>query len=235
MRLIIEAGTDVAAVAVGDPSRLEQLRTCCGSKQCKAALDAAVANGSLWRTDTGSDGAFLFHVFVNESPPAAIAGMLEDPQTIERFDVPSGRLLVAGEEAFVGAPDIAKHSHMGREVDVPPGAYVLTASRVEAPEGHLDQQFAAVAPPDEQRAWRIGSAAPGWCFVGLLVALVAAYFIYIGTVSIVFTALPIAAVAIAVAWAMWFRRQQSYEKAEQRFRTVEREMPSIVVVMHSSS
>jgi hypothetical protein len=97
MREIVETGTDVATVAIGDPSLLASLRACNG-RGYENELSRAVSDGALWSADIGSDGAYLFHVFVDEEPTPPVATFLRDPVVVECFRVPSGRLLVAGQE-----------------------------------------------------------------------------------------------------------------------------------------
>jgi hypothetical protein len=171
------------------------------------------------------------HVFVDEKPTPSVSTFIHDPTVVERFRVPSGRLLFAGQECFIGAISVADHPHMGREVAVAPGEYQFTAYRVEAPEDYVDERFAQQATVDQRRAWSRGNSAVSWCVMGTLAALGLAYFTYLRTVSVVTALLPL--VLAAVAW--WaqarYRRGESYRAAERVFRTVEREVPSIVVMM----
>ena len=68
MRFVVGTGTDVAAVAMGDPSLLTPLRDCRG-RGFETERDSAVASGALWRAETGADGSYLFHIHVDEPIP----------------------------------------------------------------------------------------------------------------------------------------------------------------------
>ena len=230
MREIVEMGTDVATVAIGDPSLLESLRACNG-RGYHEELSRAVADGALWTADIGSDGAYLFHVFVDEEPPPPVAMWLRDPVIIECLRVPSGRLLVAGQECFIGALSPRDYPHIGREVGVPPGDYQLTAYRVETPDGYLDSRLSEQATSDQRRAWSLGNSLPAWCFVATIVALVAGYVLYLKTVSTPLALLPLAIAALGWWGQVRYRRRGPYQSAQTLFRAIERELPSIAVVM----
>ena len=230
----IETGTDVAAIAIADPSTLGELRSSTG-RDFERRRDAAIADGHLWRADTGADGAYLIHLFVNEDPPAAVSTFLRDPQVVEVFRIPSGRLLIAGEELVVTPQSIAKYPHMGREVEVPPGAYELTAYRVdEDRDDAIEEKFAATATASQKRAWDRGNSSPMISFVGTLVAIVLAYWILARTASFVFAAIPIAIAIVVWIWQARSRRTSDYVSAERIYRQLERELPSIVVVLRST-
>lgn len=235
MRHVIQTGTDVAAVAMGDLSLLGELRACEGVDYYPAARDTAIANGALWRADTGADGAYLFHLFIDEEPPEEIQSFLRDPIRVARFRVPSGRLLVAGEECFAGPSRGAPHVEIGSEVLIESGEYALTAYWVEAPDDHLDRRFAEAASPEEQQAWQIGSGAPGWCIIGTLLALLGSCVAYVGTSSLAYAVLPLVPAAAGWLWCRWLLRRPVYKAAEEKFRATELALPALAVVMHRIS
>jgi hypothetical protein len=230
MHVAIRTGTDIAAVGAGDPSVLAPLLDTKGRGFDRQRADA-VASHALWRTDTGADGAYLIHLYVNEDPPAAIGRHLKDPIVIDRFQVPSGRLLVAGEDVLIGARSLSEYPQMGQEVQIGAGQYTLTAFRSEAADQLLEQQFRERASPGERRAWALGNRLAGACFFLSVAALVAAYFTYVRTLSPIAAFLP-----LVVAMAAWlgrsqYRRATLYRSAERIFRATELELPSIVLVL----
>ena len=156
MRIVVATGTDVASVGVGDPALLASLGDCKGRGFEKLRADA-VGSGALWLAETGADGAYLLHLYVDEEPPSDIAPYLNNPVVVERFPVASGKLRVAGEECFVGAISLHQYPHMGGEVQVEPGEYKLTAFRSEAADELLDGRFAERATPGQRRAWSSGT------------------------------------------------------------------------------
>lgn len=230
MRLVVETGTDVAALGVGDPSLLEELRTARG-KEYAVARDAAVARGTLWRTELEGDGAYLFHIFVDEEPPDQLAAFLRDPLDVESFMIPSGRLLVGGEEYFVGARDLAATPQMGQEIEVPRGEYSLRAYRVEAPDDYLDRLFAGAATSDEQSAWRTGTRARDYVVLGSVGAVIASFIAYFVGTPVLLALLPLLIPARGWAWLRKFEQKPAYAAALARFRAIERELPSIVLVL----
>lgn len=232
MRFVVETGTDVAALGVGDPSLLEDLRTARG-RDYAVARDAAIARGSLWRTELEGDGAYLFHIFVDEPPPEQLAAFLRDPLDVRSFMVTSGRLLVGGEEFFVGARDSAATPTMGREIEIPMGEYSLRAYRVEAPDDHVDRQFARAATHDEQSAWRTGTRARDYVVLGSVGAVIASLMAYFVGTPVFLAPLPLLAPAAGWAWLRTFERKPAYTSALARLRAIERELPSIVLVLTS--
>src|SRR5262249_8019278 len=114
MRITIPTGTDVAAVAAGDPTLLQDLGSLQG-REFHRRCSEAVAAHALWRAETGADGAYLVHLYVNEEPAAEIRPYLVNPIVVDPFHVPSGRLMVAGEEALTRVGLLTKYPHMGRE------------------------------------------------------------------------------------------------------------------------
>jgi hypothetical protein len=110
MRFVVVTGTDTAAVAVGDPSLLAGLRDCRGDVLERRRAEA-LKSGAMWRGNTGSDGGFLLHVYLDEEPPAALSSHLHDPVIVERLRIPSGRLLVAGRRDVLGALDRQVPAH----------------------------------------------------------------------------------------------------------------------------
>jgi hypothetical protein len=230
MRIIVGAGTDVASVGVGDPALLVSLSECKG-RGCEKLRADAVASGALWLAETGADGAYLFHLYVDEEPPSDIAPYLKDPIVVEPFRVTSGKLRVAGEECFVGAISLADYPHMGSEVEVGPGEYKLTAFRSEAADELLEGRFAERATPEQRRAWSFGNRLAAICVFATVAALILGYFIYLRTVSVWLALLP-----VAVAVALWVGRRRycqgsRYLAAEKLFRVVENELPSIALVL----
>jgi hypothetical protein len=229
MHIVIRTATEVAAVGAGDPTLLEALRDSKG-RGCDRQMADAVASHALWRTDTGADGAYLVHLYVNEGPQVEIERHLKDPIVIEPFHVPSGRLMVAGEEVLVGARSLNDYPHLGQEVQIAHGDYRLTAFRSEAADELLEKRFLARASADEQRAWTFGNRLAGGCVFLTFAALVAAYFTYLESGSAIGVLLPL----LAAAGAWWgrsrYRRTALYRSAEAIFRAIELELPSIVLL-----
>src|ERR1041385_7075588 len=105
--------------------------------------------GRMWFKETGSDGSFLFHFYIDEEIPESIRkysddpqapGRLrivriipesirkysDDPQATGRFSVPSGTLCACGAEYVARDPlkvGLKCFSHMGGIFNLPSGEY----------------------------------------------------------------------------------------------------------------
>lgn len=235
MRFEIETGTDTGAIAIADPSLTVALRSSTG-RNADRHREEAVANGNLWRADTGADGSYLIHLFVDEDPPAAVAPFLRDPLVVETFHVPSGQLLVAGEEFVAASEPLAKYPHMGSSIELPAGTYELTAFRLdEARDDDIERRFAAEADPREKRAWEFGNALPMICVGLTIAALITGYVLQVTGAPQTATYGLAVIVAIVWIWQAKARRTPEYTAAERLYRRLERELPSIVVVLRSRS
>lgn len=230
MRITVETATDVAAVAVGDPTLLTGLRGCKG-RGFERQRDEALSSGAMWRAATGADGAYLIHVYVDEEPASAIRPHLHDAVIVARLRIPTGRLLVAGEEIFVGALSMNEYPHMGQEVRVPAGDYQMTALRSEAADHLLHSRFEEQATAEQRRAWALGNRLAAVCVVSTLAALVAGYVVYLRTASSWTALSPLLGAVGLWFWRGRHRASATYEAAERLYRAVERELPSIVVIL----
>lgn len=228
---MVETGTDVAAVAAGD---VEALRKLLESSDLDAWLKeraAAEARGDLWRTDTGSDGTFLVELLVDEEPRVDLKPFLRDPVTVPRFNVPSGKLLVAGEECFAHPP---RAPVLGRTVETRSGTFELVAFRTEySNDDPGGTRFWETAPADERRAWSIGSAlgatAVAWTLLGIFAAVV----IFGGIGSLAYALVAVGTIPIVwfVSWLSW--QLPAYKRAEMRHQGCWLEFPSVVLVLRS--
>ena len=232
MRIVIATGTDVGAVALGDPTLLTELRESRGPA-FERLRSEALASGAMWRRETGSDGSFLFHIHVDEEPPAALTPYLHDPVIVERLHIPSGRLLVAGEEMFWALP-VDKYPQMGREVRLPAGDYKMTAHRCDAAHV-LDNRFEEQATRQHRRALALGSTLPAICVGGTLAAVMVAYGVYLRTVSVGMALVPPLGAVGLWLWSHRYRTGPTYKAAEALYRNIELELPSIVVVLEAAS
>jgi hypothetical protein len=228
---MVEVGTDVAALAMGDIEAIGELLNAPNMDAWTERRDRATSSEILWRTDTGSDGSFLLHLFVDEPPRSDLAPYLKDPVAFSRFPIPSGRVLVAGEECFV-KPKLDQLT-MGKVVEITPGNFSLTAYRAEYPDDLAERRLRENASPEEVRAWSIGNAMPAICVIGTLLCLLASAVLYAVFTSVAIAGIPMAFAIAAWFGQTWFRRQASYRAAQDLYQRFEREYPSVVIVLKS--
>lgn len=144
MKHILETGTDAASVCLFDPAALPPDFDQRIQGDTLEVLEELAREGRLWSCDTGADGAFLFHLYVDEPVPGEMRPYLHDAQQRPDLLVPGGVLWACGTEYVARDPErgnsatpkrgLGKYSHMGGHCRVTPGTYELTAWRAEWPD-----------------------------------------------------------------------------------------------------
>ncbi len=143
MRFVIEAGTDAAEVILFDPESLPADFDAQVQDDPAAVLERLMGEGRAFVTETGGDGRFLLHAYVNEPVPVELGEHTRDPRVIDPFLAASGRLYFAGVEYAFRNDDsfLQKYPHMGGYFEVPPGVYKLTMYRTEYPGGLQEERL----------------------------------------------------------------------------------------------
>lgn len=230
MRFVIGTSTDVACVGLGDLTLLPSLKV--GSwRDYERTRTDAMAAGSVCLVQTGSDGSFLVHLFVEEQPPAELEPYLFDPIVVERLRVPSGRLRVAGEECFSDPHMAEAIAGAGEDIRIEPGDYHLTAFRSDAGDKLLDVRFREQATAAQRRAWSFENNLSAVCVFATFASVIVGGLVYLRTASITASVIP-----LFVAAALWLARQAycrrgAYRSAEKLYRTIELDLPSIAAVL----
>src|SRR6266436_3411687 len=111
---VIETGTDVASLLVFDPLALPDDYDRCPKQQLEIVRKLNEAQ-RIFLVETGSDGGYLIHAFVDEPVPEYLRAFVREPRVHRHFDAPSGRIYFAGLEYAFRADDsrLKKHPHMG--------------------------------------------------------------------------------------------------------------------------
>lgn len=134
MRAIIETGTDVASVCFFDPAALPPTFGDATREDLMTGNRSLVEEGRVWCQDTGADGGYLFHFYVEEQVPEHIQRHASDPQRLKSFRVPSGTIWACGTEYAAldpGKAGLDKFQHMGQKFVLPSGTYTMTVWRTE--------------------------------------------------------------------------------------------------------
>jgi hypothetical protein len=244
MKHIIETGTDAASLCLFDPGALPVDFDERAREDSVATFEELDRQGKLWWSDTGGDGGYLFHVYVDEPVPDALRSVLRDPHQRAPFNVPSGALWACGAEYAARDPErgsastpkggLANYPHMGGRCQLEPGEYSLTVWRAEWPdkavEGELAQQL---GKSSVTRSNRLGVATG--------ITLFAAFALSIVTLGLTIGALRDFRARLgelALWWgallALWLlalrmAKAMSRQERDPRRRAVEQRFPSIVV------
>jgi hypothetical protein len=227
LRYELEAGTDAASLLLFDPLALPadfDLRT--RSDPAEDLGELQDEGRACW-IQTQGDGTFLLHVYVDQSLPVELAPYLREPEVLEEFVVPSGRLYLTGVEYAFREDDslLRKYPHMGGSVSIPAGAYRLTVYRAIYPKGLAEVRFRAGASLRERLSWNsmrllIPLAVAAW--IGLVV-------IFFTNVRVPFPQFLAPALGLVFALPFLARRLPIYREAKASYARQERECPSFVV------
>src|ERR1043165_954940 len=115
MRHVIETGTDAATLCFFDPAALPTEFDERVKDDQVTAFDELKKQGCLWWKDLGSDGAYLFHFYVDSDVPAQILKYSQDAEEVPTFVVPGGKIWACGAEYAGRKPEeqLPKFSYMG--------------------------------------------------------------------------------------------------------------------------
>jgi len=231
MHLIAEAGTDGAIVALWDPEALPEGFDDRYRHESLELLELLQSEGKLFWTETGSDGAFLLHLFVDQAAPDHLAPYLQDPVEIPAFQVPGGTLWFAGAEYVyrVEGELLRAHPHMGTRMELPAGVYRACFRRCEYPDDFIEDQVRSRLGND---AYRFRDASGGLIAAATFVSLA-------GIIALIFSRFaPWSIGIIAVGALLWvavakLSRSDRYREVGRRSEEIEREFPSMIAELRS--
>lgn len=240
MRAIIQTATDSATVCFFDPVALPADFDERAKIDPVEVVQELAQQGRIWCWDTGADGGYLFHFYVNEDVPKRIQTHILEPQQLSAFHVPSGTIWACGTEYAARDPGQAgldQFTHMGQPFSLPAGDYAVTVWRTEWPEEAIERELAQRTPKAVLRwAHRLGT------LTGLLVIVT-----LLATITAGFKTLPLlwrggwkpdatlVWAGLGVAWLVCVLLMEVLNRMEKNpaRREVEREFPSLVVLMRT--
>lgn len=223
MKHLIEAGTDAAAVLLFDPGALPEDFDQRSRDDAADAVMALAAEGRGCYVETGGDGAYLLHLYVDEPLPDRLRPFAGETTVVDALQVPTGRLYFTGAEYGFReeAALLRKHPHMGNYCVIRPDVYRLTLTQLEYPEGLEEEQVRRELSPGE---YRLRKAMEGLGALGCVsvLALAVSFLIrshepWLGVVR------PVLVVLILLPWIV--SRLAGYRAARERAEAVEREYP----------
>ena len=124
MRVELEAGTDAATLLVFDPAALPPDYDRRRDHDPLELHEALAEQGRALLFETGADGIYRLHLYVDEPVPADVRAACQNPITVERFQIPSGRLYFTGAEYGFRRDDafLRAYPQMGASAEVGAGA-----------------------------------------------------------------------------------------------------------------
>jgi hypothetical protein len=142
VKQIIEAGTDGATVCFFDAAALPEDFDQRVKVEGLDLLSSLQESRRFWFHETGADGGYLFHFYVDEEVPEHIRKHSLDPVIIPRFQIPSGTLWACGAEyagRFPLKEGLEKYDHMGGKFELRPGEYAVMVWRTDWPDEMIEQ------------------------------------------------------------------------------------------------
>ena len=245
MKGIIATGTDVATVCFFDPSALPGNFDERSGDDVQEMLTELAAQGRVWTCETGADGAFLFHFYVDEEVPALIRKYSIEPQSTPRFLVPGGTICACGAEFAARDPwngpsagpkgGLNKYSHMGGKFELPAGEYEVMAWRTEWPDELLEQTMEKAVGLGRARGHNRLGIATGVLFVACLIGtfITAMKVLQAWSGGRLNSRFAVAAGILMGAWILCTALMRKLSRMEKDPRRVEADLqfPSIVVQM----
>lgn len=230
MKYVVEAGTDAASLLLFDPCTLpEGFDAANRDGDPSAILNDLHDQGRLFWINTGGDGGFLLHAFIDEEPPIEIQQYLCEPKKTDSFTVCSGNIFFMGAEYGYRNDDshFLRYPHMGGSFPVENGTYTVTLSETEYPNGLHEERF-------QQRSSRMQQLVHGTFSTLMALAVVSV----IATIIAFFAAswvtwytcfIPILVVAIVMP--MFVYRLPVFHAADAIWQDVNNELPSMVATL----
>ncbi len=225
MRYVMEAGTDSASLLFFDPAALPADFERRFQRDSVEALERLAGDGSACWINTGADGTYLLHAYVNEPFPADLWGHLREPRSIAEFRVPSGLLVLAGAEhaSRDDQGSARKQTVEADSISIRPGVYRLIVYRAAYPAKVLDDRFRSAILPWEWLLWHsmtllIPLAIAAW--IGLVV-------IFFTNVRVPFPSYLAPVLGLVFALPFVVRRTEAYASVKARYASLVREYPPL--------
>ena len=244
MRHVIETGTDGAMVCLFDPAGLPADFDARSGDDPVGLFEALREEGKFWLAETGGDGEYLFHFYVDEDPPAEVVRAGGEAREAGRLEAPSGVVWACGAEYAARDPGrghgttpaggLGAYPHMGGKVELPAGEYDLTVWRPVWPDDAVAELARRRVGEGPWRRYTLLRNLGGVIAVGLLVGVVTAALLTLGRRTREgmgwggIAALWAGLVGVGVGW-FYLVRAVSKSDARAKEREVEREFPDFVV------
>jgi hypothetical protein len=141
MKHIVEAGCDSATLCFFDPAALPVDFDVQIEEDAVELMEQLQAQQVLWFSETGGDGNYIFHVYVDEDAPPFLHSKATLVDSFDAFSIPSGQLCICGAEYAANNPlvgstftpkgGLGKYSGMGNIVELAAGNYRLELLEIQ--------------------------------------------------------------------------------------------------------
>jgi hypothetical protein len=231
MKYVVEAGTDAASIVLFDPRALPEGFDEAVSGDDPVAIVSELADaGRIFWTDSGGDGSYLLHAYVNEDVPAELRPYLRD--TIDeshQFAVSGGCIYFTGIEYAFRNDDsfLKKYSHMGGAFPIENGTYVATLYRAEFPPTTIPDTYRKRATSMQRFVHGAYDVLVTLAFL-TVVAMIGTFFFMTWRAWLTFV-VPMAVLSVALSWILY--RLPAFRSSDKIWREVHREFPDFVVTL----
>jgi hypothetical protein len=232
-RHIVEAGTDAATVLLFDPAALPADFDARSGDDPAGLFEELTRAGVVWYFETGGDGSYLLHAYVDEPVPDDLRPYLGERLPGDGLACVSGRVYFAGSEYAFRDNDsfLRRYPHMGEAFPLAPGAYRLAVYEMDYPAGLAEERLRAAVPPaaytlHQGMSWFVLAAGVG------LIGLIASVWFAFRAPWFVPAAIGLAGL---VAAPFVVARLPAYRTASAAWRAVNRELPAYVAEMRKES
>ena len=139
---IVEIGTDAATICGYDPAILPDDFDLKDLGEQADTVQVLAGDGRLWHDETGGDGTYVVHVYVNEAPilDPNVQDRVIEQSDFMRFPCPSGTFVVCGAEYVIRDVEVYDLDAQDKNdvaagdtqiLKVPPGDYRLKFRRID--------------------------------------------------------------------------------------------------------
>lgn len=262
MKHIIEAGCDGAALCFFDPAALPVDFDAQVDNDPVELMEQLQKQQLFWFKETGGDGGYMFHVYVDEDVPLSLRNKATIIDSFEAFSIPSGQLCICGAEyaannplvgnSFTPTGGLEKYSGMGSIVELAAGNYAIELLEVEWEDEDWDSANEAVVSKEQLRHHRRLEGVMAFCFfVGVIDLLFSVPFL-LATLYNYFFQSPLNTCSTTQVQDLWLpvlsllaggllfgtgllmARHHSHLEVTKLLASVSEEMPDYVLVAHKN-
>jgi hypothetical protein len=191
-----------------------------------ALLERLMAEGKACAFETGADGLYLLHAYVDEPVPPDLVEHARAPIRVDNFDASGGRVFFTGVEYAFRQDDsfLRKHAHMGTSFEVPPGRYRLAVYRTECPDALADARLWQ----EVGRFRYLLHESMGWLILFAILALIGMVVGYFNLPRGPGFAALLLALALLVALPFAVYRSPPFRETQRRHHQLRRDYPSVI-------